>query len=212
MGGLNVVVLGASGALGHALVHSALEAGHQVCAYVRNRGKLNVNDARLRVVEGQLSDRARLLEALGGADAVLSALGVPRAKPRSLPSRDLPVVLGVMEELQVKRLVAVSGAAVNVQGDRKTLPDKLVRLVMKLVVPEVLEDKEVELALLRASNLEWTTIRPPRIIQGKRTGSVQVSQLRPLSMQVIYDDLADFMVKEMVARQHVRQSPFVSGP
>jgi putative NADH-flavin reductase len=56
-------------------VKQALEAGHEVTAYVRDPAKLGVTHQRLRVTRGDVRDAAAVAQAVAGQDAVLSALG-----------------------------------------------------------------------------------------------------------------------------------------
>lgn len=72
---MNVTVFGATGQIGRLVVGDLLAGGHDVTAYVRNPAKLGHRDPRLVTVIGELSDEARIRQAVRGADAVISALG-----------------------------------------------------------------------------------------------------------------------------------------
>ena len=76
---MKVTVTGATGTLGLASVEMLLRAGHEVRAFVRDELKfrsLNA-DRRAEVVEGDISDRAHVAEALDGADAVIHCVEFP---------------------------------------------------------------------------------------------------------------------------------------
>src|SRR5215470_8550797 len=71
-----LLVLGATGGTGRHIVSQALEAGHAVTAYVRDRARLEVKHEQLRGVEGAIADAATgLQEAMHGQQVVISALG-----------------------------------------------------------------------------------------------------------------------------------------
>jgi uncharacterized protein YbjT (DUF2867 family) len=72
---MNVTVFGATGQIGRLVVGDLLAGGHDVTAYVRNPAKLGHSDPRLVTVIGELSDEARIRQAVRGSDAVISALG-----------------------------------------------------------------------------------------------------------------------------------------
>ncbi len=73
-----LLVFGATGRCGRAFVERALAGGHTVTAFVRSpdraRRFLDSNHASLRIVEGDVRDRARVTDAIAGHDAVISCL------------------------------------------------------------------------------------------------------------------------------------------
>ena len=73
---MNLLILGATGGTGRALVEQALAQGHAVTAFARNPSKVRVQHPNLRVVKGNILDPASLEAAIHDQDAVLSALGV----------------------------------------------------------------------------------------------------------------------------------------
>jgi putative NADH-flavin reductase len=73
---MNLLILGATGGTGRALLEQALEQGHIVTAFARNPSKVRATHQNLRVVKGDILDYSSVEAALRGQDAVLSALGV----------------------------------------------------------------------------------------------------------------------------------------
>ena len=73
---MNLLILGATGGTGRALVEQALALGHTVTAFARNPAKVRTTHPNLRVVQGDISNPESLEAAIRGQDAVLSALGV----------------------------------------------------------------------------------------------------------------------------------------
>ena len=69
---MKVLVIGAAGKSGEALVNEALAAGHTVTAFVR--GAAQYKKANVRVVAGDVLDAA-VNVAVSGQDAVIDALG-----------------------------------------------------------------------------------------------------------------------------------------
>jgi putative NADH-flavin reductase len=70
---MKVLVIGAAGKSGEALVNEALAAGHKVTAFVR--GAAQYKKAKVRVVAGDVLDEAAVDIAVAGQDAVIEALG-----------------------------------------------------------------------------------------------------------------------------------------
>lgn len=73
---MNVLIFGATGGTGRALVEQALALGYVVTAFARNPSKVRTRNLNLRVVQGDVLDPASIEAAIRGQDAVLSALGV----------------------------------------------------------------------------------------------------------------------------------------
>jgi len=76
---MRVTVTGATGTLGLAAVTAALQAGHQVRAFVRRPDEFQrrCRDERAEVVEGDILDRATAGAALEGSDAVIHCIDFP---------------------------------------------------------------------------------------------------------------------------------------
>ena len=78
---MKVTIFGATGRTGQQLVKQALKAGHQVTAYVRTPSKMAEQHENLAVVQGKITDAAKVSEVISGTDGVLSALGAVRGGP-----------------------------------------------------------------------------------------------------------------------------------
>jgi putative NADH-flavin reductase len=73
---MNVLIFGATGGTGRALVEQALEQGHVVTAFARNPAKVRTTHKNLRVVKGDILSYESVEAAIDGQEAVLSALGI----------------------------------------------------------------------------------------------------------------------------------------
>ena len=72
---MKLLILGATGGTGRALIEQALEQGHVVTALARNPAKIRTSHTNLRVIKGDILSYPSLEAAIEGQDAVLSALG-----------------------------------------------------------------------------------------------------------------------------------------
>lgn len=99
---MNLLILGATGGTGRALVEQALELGHNVTAFARDPSKIRVTHPNLRVVKGNILINSSLEAAIRGQDAVLSALGV---RVRVAPLLAIVILCQV-----IARLAHVTGA------------------------------------------------------------------------------------------------------
>ncbi|MEM8773591.1 MAG: NAD(P)H-binding protein [Pseudomonadota bacterium] len=69
-----VVLLGASGTIGRAVLQELLARGHSVTAPVRSSSSLQVTHPALRILKGELSEQSFLSEVLSETDAIVSCI------------------------------------------------------------------------------------------------------------------------------------------
>ena len=137
---MNVTVFGATGQIGRLVVVDLLSGGHDVTAYVRNPGKLGRSDPRLVTVTGELSDTARILQAVRGSDAVISALGpILRRGSRGTPVADGTAnIVAAMQTEHVGRYIGLATPSVPDARDKPTLKAKILPVVAGLLFPNAL--------------------------------------------------------------------------
>jgi len=166
---MNVAVLGASGRTGRAIVAELLRRNHDVAVLARDPDRIDAPPTAVRVVVGDSRDRGALRQLVAGTDAVVSALG-PVGKDAALHRDTAAALIPVMQEAGVVRFVGISGAGIDVPGDRKTLPHRLISFLIQRLGGPVVADKPAEYAAWAASDREWTLVRPPRLVDGARSG------------------------------------------
>ena len=206
-----LLVLGATGGTGLEVVRQAVEAGHEVTAYVRNPAKLTMKSDRLRVQAGGAIDSVDGLgAAMRGQDAVISALG----RGNSLKSDDLfahamPAILRAMESERVRRLVFCSAFGVGeTWRDTPLLPRILIRVLLR----DLYADKEIADALLRRCALDWTIVYPTALTNGAHTGRYRSGERLVLrgNPKISRADVADFLVRQVEDGAFVRKGMLVS--
>lgn len=69
----NVVLIGASGFVGSAILKEALDRGHKVTVIAPNPEKITLRNPNLTVVKGDATDPDELAAVAKGKDAVISA-------------------------------------------------------------------------------------------------------------------------------------------
>lgn len=203
---MNLAILGGTGRTGVHLVRRALDLGHSVRVLARDPKKLARTHPKLTVVPGDATKPADIQALVEGADAVVSALGPVKGAP-TVCSQATRAVLSS----GVKRYVITSGAGLDVPGDEKDLPGRLISKLIRFVSPAIVADKEAELALLQQSACEWTLVRPPRLVDGPPSGAYRVDVKTGPGSKVARADLADFLLSCAAEGRHVRQAPFIAA-
>lgn len=107
-----VVLIGASGFVGNAILNELLERGHKVTAVVRHPEKVKAENPRLSVVGMDVEDSARLTDVCKGHDAVISAYNPGWGNPDMYEDtlRVYPEILKAVKASGTGRLLIVGGA------------------------------------------------------------------------------------------------------
>src|SRR5258707_11411006 len=157
---MKVFVIGANGHTGTQVIDLALARGHEVTAFVRSPQKIKIQHPLLKVVRGDPHNVDELASALKGQDVVVSALGVrpPKAfRPHTLVQECAASTVAAMTKAGVKRLVLVSVAVL--------FPEKGLRFAFfRRLLAHIIRDLGPAEEIVRATPLDWTIARPPRLV------------------------------------------------
>lgn len=198
---MKVFVLGATGHIGSELVNLALTRGHSVTAFVRSPQKL-IRAPSLTIVQGDPRRREAIAAALPGHDVVLSAIGPPprdALRPNTLVTDCASATVGAMESTGVTRLVIVS-AAVLFPGEGFYFA------FFRWLLRHHARDLRAMEDLVRASRLEWTIARPPRLRKSEDAGFRAERNALPRGGRVLsFRAVAAFMLDAMEHRSHVAE-------
>jgi putative NADH-flavin reductase len=208
---MKLLVFGATGGTGRELVEQALSQGHQVTAYARNPARLgDTAHPGLRVVRGDVLDPAAVEKAVAGHDAVLCAIGTGAGRT-SLREDGTRNIVRAMEKAGVRRLICQSSMGI---GDSRA---NLGFLTKYLIVPVFLRhafaDHERQEAVVRASALDWTIVRPPHLKDGPRTGTYRhgfPTTDTSIQGKISRADVADFMLNQLTDDTYLHRTPGVS--
>lgn len=206
---MRIAVFGATGGTGRQVVQQAIAAGDQVVALVRDPAKLPIENANLSLVAGNVLDVAKVEETLQDVDAVVVSLGNTDNNPDYVVSQGTQVIVDAMTRLgQPKRIVVVSSLGV---GDSKDQVSFAFKMLMKSVLRKPMEDKERQEALIKASALDWTIVRPGGLTDGPATGSYK-SGLDPEigAGQVSRADVAAFVLQQLTDSIYLHKTPAIS--
>ena len=125
---MRVFVTGGTGFIGEHVVRQLRERGDDVLALVRSPEKAQaLRDTGAELVEGDISDRARLAEAMAGCDAVVHGaaiykVGIPKREHEGMYEANVAGtenVLGAALDVKIPRVVYIStiGAFGNTKGE-----------------------------------------------------------------------------------------------
>ncbi|MFC3449547.1 NAD(P)-dependent oxidoreductase [Amycolatopsis speibonae] len=204
---MKLTVFGATGGVGSEVVKQALAAGHHVTAVVRDPSRLAVEGELLEVVVAKLSEHGALTEAVSGRDVVISALGARDRNPTTVVTDGANAAIAAMRSAGNRRLLLVSASGAFVDGDAfftRNFVKPLLGRLLKHAFTDMIAAEEVT----RASDLDWTIVRPPRLLNGPHTGAIAArtdGNVRG-SYSINRADVADYLLRAASDDSLVRQT------
>ena len=208
---MDIVIIGASGRLGLKIAEQALMAGHRVRAFVRTPSKFTMQHSHLTLFQGDSMDAASVKKALAEQQAVISTLGPERPPIPEMMEKSAENIVTGMKERNIYRLVSTTGAGVWQPQDQPKLTDYFMAILLHIFAREVERDSFANVDVIKASDLDWTVVRFPRLTDSPRTGRYRVGYIdKESSVRFSRADAAEFILKELIEKKWVRKAPLVS--
>ena len=209
---MHILIVGATRGTGRQLLEQALMAGHTITALARNPQRLATQHQRLKIVKGDILDAESVALAMAGQNAVCCAIGVKSPWPGpTVFSEGTRNLLQAMKKTGVKRLICVTGiGAGDSRGHGGFLYDSI---VLPFLFKPVYADKDRQESLIKASDVEWTIVRPGFLTNGPLTKNYRM----PTNMTgvtagwISRADVAHFILKEFESNLYLRQTPLLTS-
>lgn len=212
---MQVTVFGATGGIGRHVVDQLLAAGHVVVAYVRTPAKLNRQDPHLRVVTGQLADRARVLDAVRGSDAVISALGpsLKRGATGTPVTDGTRTIVAAMQTAGVNRFVGLATPSVPDPRDRPTIKARVLPILANLMFPNAMRELRGMTRVVTDSGLDWTIARITNPTNKPATGTSRAGFLGvdDVGSAMTRGDIATFLTRQLTDATYQHAAPAISN-
>ena len=212
-----IVIIGATGYVGSAILKEALGRGHQVKAIVRDPSKLTLIHPHLKVVGGNVTDTDFLSLELAKSDAVISAFNPGWSNPNIYEEtlEGYGSILCAVRNSGVHRFLMVGGAGSLLVApgrllmDEPDVPKKLllgIRGMAKVYTDLLLPEKSVD----------WVFLSPAaNMAPGERTGKFRLGKDELIvdesgDSNISVEDFAVAMIDELEQEKH-HQERFTLG-
>jgi uncharacterized protein YbjT (DUF2867 family) len=200
---MNLLILGASGKTGVQLVNKALSAGHDVTAFVRDSQSLAINNPKFTVKVGDARNKADLIDALQGKEAVVSALGSMKSGDE-LIVRSTKALIEAAQTVGVKRIVMLSSFLVA-PNYKPNFAGRLIGGMMKRMISDKSSGEEI----LKTSGLDWTIVYATSLDKapaGQVVKIIEQEQTVSMSNGIARVDVADFMLNQLSNSSAIRKA------
>jgi hypothetical protein len=210
----NVLLIGATGFVGSALLNELLNRGHKVTAVVRDPEKL-VGMAGVEAVKCDVTDVEGIAKLAEGKDAVISAYNPGWGNPRQYEEtlENYPLILKGVKQSGTERLLIVGGAGTLFVKpglrlmDTGTLPEAWLPGVKSL-------GKFYLETLVNENDIDWVFLSPAanlgNLQKGVRTGKYRVGKDDLLvdaegNSFISVEDYAVAMIDELETPKHHKE-------
>lgn len=212
-----IVIIGATGYVGSAILKEALGRGHQVKAIVRDPSKLTLIHPHLKVVGGSVTDTDFLSRELAKSDAVISAFNPGWSNPNIYEEtlEGYGSILCAVRNSGVHRILMVGGAgSLSVAPGRQLMdePD-----VPKKLLPGIRGMAKVYTdLLLPEKSVDWVFLSPAaNMAPGERTGKFRLGKDELIvdesgDSNISVEDFAVAMIDELEQEKY-HQERFTLG-
>jgi putative NADH-flavin reductase len=216
---MHILILGSTGRTGRVLLHEALKRGHRVTLLISHKGALKIKPELVEIYEGTPLNKFTLADAMQGCDAVLSTLNISRHSDspwsklrtsKDFLSSSMKHIIEAATENDIKRVIITT--AWGVAETRKDIPFWFRWLIDNSNIRYQHHDHEKQEVLLKASNLDWTILRPVGLSDSEKIRELKVSfnnQPNP-SVTVSRRNVALFMLNVLEKNLYARQCPVIS--
>lgn len=209
----NVLLIGATGFVGSAILRELVNRGHKVTAVARNTDKV-LKDDNVTAVKADVADVDEIAKLAEGKDAVISAYNPGWTNPdiKHLIETNYPKILEAAKKSGVGRLLIVGGA-----GTLFVKPG--LRVVDSGAIPEAIMDGVRPLGnfylgtLTKENAIDWVFLSPAGTFdeKGERTGKFRLGKddliIDPKAgtSHISVEDYAVAMVDELEKEQHHKE-------
>ena len=208
---MKIVVFGASGGMGIKVVEQALEAKHIVTAFLRTPSKITIQHPNLTLFQGDAMNTVAVENAIAGQEVVISVLHTTRPPVPGMMETAAKNIISAMQKHGVRRIISTTGAAVPQPEDQPKTGDRLINALISIFDKNFVVDSSANVRVIQASDLDWTIVRFPRLMDGAHTGKYRVAYLgKDSGTQITRADGADFVLKELSDKKWLRKAPVVS--
>lgn len=213
---MKVTIFGATGFSGKAILAEALNQGHEVTILVRDASKVPIKHKNLTIIEGNVLDPQTVASILHHQEAVIQCLGVGGkgdGKPTTFISDATKIIVDEMQNQKIKRLIAMSnvGAGNSIAFQPWVFTKIILPYFMKWL-KFIIKDKNRMEPIIMNSNLDWTIVRCPNIVDKPAKGTCNATlDGKGLKLSITLPDLTKFMVDQLKQTAFIKQAPSVSN-
>ena len=209
---MNITIIGASAGLGLETVKRGLHRNHSITTLSRTEIKLEENKS-INMILGDATNKADILNSIQNAEALIITLGTGKnMKATTLFSDFAKLIVAIQEENKIDiPVIFVTGFGA---GESKNYVSWLVKVFLKYLLKDVYADKTKMEEIITNSDLNWTVVRPGRLLDKELTEKYRIENklFKGINIGGINRaDVADFLIKQAEKQTELKKYIGISG-
>ncbi len=194
---MNITIIGASGGIGLETVKRGLNRKHTITTLSRSEIKIEEKKS-LRMIIGDATNKTDLLNSIQNAEAIIVTLGTAKnMKSTTLFSDFAKLIVEINRENKIEiPFIFVTGFGA---GESENYVSWLIKLFLNYLLKDVYADKTKMEEIITDSNLNWTVVRPGRLLDKALTEKYRVENKLYKGINIggiNRADVADFLIKQ----------------
>jgi putative NADH-flavin reductase len=194
---MNITIIGASAGIGLETVKRGLNRNHSLTTL--SRSEIEIEEKKsFNMILGDATNKADLINSIQQADAIIVTLGTGRnMKATTLFSDFAKLIVEINREKKMDvPFIFVTGFGA---GESKNYVPWMVKLFLKYLLKDVYADKTKMEEIITNSDLNWTVVRPGRLLDKELTEKYRIENtlFKGINIGGINRaDVADFLIKQ----------------
>jgi putative NADH-flavin reductase len=194
---MNITIIGASGGLGLETVKRGLNRKHTITTLSRTEIKIEEKKS-LKMIIGDATNKTDLFNSIQNAEAIIVTLGTAKnMKSTTLFSDFAKLMVEINRENKINiPFIFVTGFGA---GESKNYVSWLIKLFLNYLLKDVYGDKTKMEEIIIHSNMNWTVVRPGRLLDKGLTEKYRIENklFKGINIGGINRaDVADFLIKQ----------------
>jgi putative NADH-flavin reductase len=192
---MNITIIGASAGIGLETVKRGLNRNHSITTLSRTE---IAEKKSIKMILGDATNKADVTNAIQNADALIITLGTGKnMKATTLFSDFANLIVEIDRENKIAiPFIFVTGFGA---GESKNYVSWLVKMFLKYFLKDVYADKTKMEEIITNSDLNWTVVRPGRLLDKELTEKYRIENelFKGINIGGINRaDVADFLIKQ----------------
>jgi putative NADH-flavin reductase len=192
---MNITIIGASAGIGLETVKRGLNRNHSITTLSRTE---IAEKKSIKMILGDATNKADVTNAIQNADALIITLGTGKnMKATTLFSDFAKLIVEIDRENKIAiPFIFVTGFGA---GESKNYVSWLVKMFLKYFLKDVYADKTKMEEIITNSDLNWTVVRPGRLLDKELTEKYRIENklFKGINIGGINRaDVADFLIKQ----------------